>query len=123
MRAPFSHGGAIGRVGGLILPVGLVGGPVGVVVEGAEQVGAARLELELSGDVLSVLGLGHESLSVPPKFSVSEPRVTAGATLLSGATTLGLVGRPPSASAERGSMAPKPMMRAPFWGAYRCVSQ
>ena len=81
MRAPFSRGGAVGRVSGLVLPVGLVGGPVGGVFKGAEQVGAARLELELSGDVPSVLGLGHESLSVPPKLSVSEPRATAGATL------------------------------------------
>ena len=57
-RAPFlrqnkcartlSRGGAVGRVNGLILPVGL---HVGLVVKGAEQVGAARLELELGGDV------------------------------------------------------------------------
>ena len=40
---PLSRGTAVGRVGGLVLPVGLVGGPVGGVVEGAEQVGAARL--------------------------------------------------------------------------------
>ena len=82
MRAPFSRGGTVGHVGGLVLPFGLVGGPVGGVFKGAEQVGAARLKLELSGDVPSVLGLGHESLSVPPKLSVSEPRATAGATVL-----------------------------------------
>ena len=48
---PLSRGTAVGRVGGLVLPVGLVSGPVGGVVKGAEQVGAARLELELGGDV------------------------------------------------------------------------
>ena len=47
MRAPFSRGAVVGRVSGLVLPVGLVGG----VVKGAEQVGAARLKLELGGDV------------------------------------------------------------------------
>ena len=48
---PLSRGTSVGRVGGLVLPVGLVGGPVGGVVKGTEQVGAARLELELGGDV------------------------------------------------------------------------
>jgi len=47
MRAPFLRGGAVGRVRRkIILPVG-----VGGIVEDAEQVGAARLELELGGDV------------------------------------------------------------------------
>ena len=54
MRAPYSRGGAVGRASGLVLPVGLVRRPVGGVSKGAEQVGAARLELELSGDVPSV---------------------------------------------------------------------
>ena len=36
---------------GLVLPVSLVGGPIRGVVNGAEQVGAARLELELGSDV------------------------------------------------------------------------
>ena len=44
---PLSRSTAVSRVSGLVLPVGLVGGPVGGVVEGAEQVDAARLELEL----------------------------------------------------------------------------
>ena len=48
--SPLSRGTAFSRIGGLVLPVGLIGGPVGGVVEGAEQVGAARLELELSSD-------------------------------------------------------------------------
>ena len=51
MRAPFSRGGAVNRVDGLVLPVGLVGVPVGGIFKGAEQVGAARLEIELGGDV------------------------------------------------------------------------
>jgi hypothetical protein len=38
-------------VSGLVLPVGLVVGPVDGVVEGAVQVGEARLELELGGDI------------------------------------------------------------------------
>ena len=47
MRAPFLRGGAVGRVRRkILLPVGVVG-----IVEGAKQVGAARLELELGGDV------------------------------------------------------------------------
>ena len=52
MRAPFLRGGAVGRVRRkIVLPVGLVVGPVAGIVEGAEQVRAARLELELYGDV------------------------------------------------------------------------
>ena len=107
MRAPFSRGGAVGRVGGLALPVGLVSGPVGGVIEGAEQVRTARLERELGGE--------------PPKLSVRcEPFATAAAARLPSETAF--VGRPPSLPAERASM-PEPIKRAPFCCPYQCVSQ
>ena len=108
MRAPFSRGGAVGRVGGLVLPVGLIGGPVGGVVKCAEQVGAARLELELGGDV---------AVRLPLKLSVRcEPLATARAAALRAAATF--EGRPPSFPASRGSIARrKPKSRTPFRGA------
>ena len=104
--APFSRGGALGRVGGLVLPVGLVGGPgVGGIFKGVEQVGAAWLG----------------SRMIRPKLSVRcEPFATAAAARLPSETAF--VGRPPSSPAERASM-PKPMKRAPFCCPYQCVSQ
>ena len=91
MRAPFLRGGAVGRVRRkIVLPVGVVG-----VVEGAKPAPIFT--------TFALIVTGPESVSVPPKLSVScEPRSTAAATLLPSAVAF--VGRPPSAPAERASM-------------------